>query len=339
MQPTGRNDFASLFSMLAVKSVCADDAAAESLTHTVEPTLGAFEVTTINMLMAYAAKANSTAQDGNSDHSPFTSALLANLFEPGLDIRLAFGRVRDQVLKSTDNRQQPFVYGSLGSGQVALVSSPSQPGAVTDDIEKTKADYTLINKIDTKSAWEVFLSQHPTGFYSDLARQRVATLNSSQPPPSPPSQVASVAVAPPPPASRQPSTEEQRAWDKIKDSSNESDFRDFIKKYPASVLANVARSHIDAIEHAAQAAARAAAQQAEQAADRARLCIGPCKTTPGRRGQTGSSNGPGSGTERQTGISRQDAFVLAELSLAAAGGIGFLRFAAKSLRRSIDGGR
>jgi hypothetical protein len=33
---------------------------------------------------------------------------------PGLDIRLAFGRVRDEVLKSTANKQEPFVYGSLG---------------------------------------------------------------------------------------------------------------------------------------------------------------------------------------------------------------------------------
>jgi hypothetical protein len=249
-------------------------------THAVEPTLGAFEVTTSNTLMAYAAKSGSTALDGNSDHSPFTSALLANLFVPGLDIRLAFGRVRDQVLKSTDNRQQPFVYGSLGSGHIALVSLPPQPAAVTDDIEKTKADYALINKVDTKGAWEVFLSQHPTGFYSDLARQRIAMLNSSQPQPSTPSQVATVADPLPPPAPRQPSTEEQRAWDKIKDSSNASDFRDFIQKYPTSVLANVARSHIDAIERAAQAAARAAAQQAEQAADRARLQSDGAKQHP-----------------------------------------------------------
>ena len=51
--------------------------------------------------------------------------LINNLFVPGLDIRLAFGRVRDEVLKKTANRQEPFVYGSLGAGTVALVPAPA----------------------------------------------------------------------------------------------------------------------------------------------------------------------------------------------------------------------
>ena len=52
-------------------------------------------------LVAYAAKQGLTAEDGKGDHSPFTTAILHNLPEPGLDIRLAFGRVRDEVLKIT----------------------------------------------------------------------------------------------------------------------------------------------------------------------------------------------------------------------------------------------
>jgi len=50
---------------------------------------------------------------------------LKNLPVPGLDVRLAFGRVRDEVLKITANRQEPFVYGSLGGGTVALVPAPA----------------------------------------------------------------------------------------------------------------------------------------------------------------------------------------------------------------------
>src|SRR6516165_8928411 len=78
--------------------------------------LGRVEPTSADTLIAYAAKAGSTADDGNSDHSPFTSAVLKNLTIPGLDVRLAFGRVRDEVLRATGNRQEPFVYGSLGGG-------------------------------------------------------------------------------------------------------------------------------------------------------------------------------------------------------------------------------
>jgi uncharacterized protein len=78
-------------------------------------------------LIAYAARAGSTAEDGIGEHSPLTTALLHNLTIPGLDIRLAFGRIRDEVLKITDNRQEPFVYGSLGGGIVSLVPQSSQP--------------------------------------------------------------------------------------------------------------------------------------------------------------------------------------------------------------------
>jgi uncharacterized caspase-like protein len=84
----------------------------------VEPTYG-------DTLIAYAAKAGSTAEDGDGDHSPFTTALLKHLTEPGLDIRLAFGRVRDDVLKATRKTQEPFVYGTLGGRDIPLV--PPRP--------------------------------------------------------------------------------------------------------------------------------------------------------------------------------------------------------------------
>ena len=61
--------------------------------------LGKVEPTSTDTLIAYAAKAGSTADDGDGLHSPFTTAVLKNLTVPGLDVRLAFGRVRDEVLK------------------------------------------------------------------------------------------------------------------------------------------------------------------------------------------------------------------------------------------------
>ena len=74
-------------------------------------------------LIAYAAKAGSHAQDGEGEHSPFTTALLKHLGEPGLDIRLALGRVRDDVRMSTGGQQEPFFEG-LGAENLSLVSKP-----------------------------------------------------------------------------------------------------------------------------------------------------------------------------------------------------------------------
>jgi hypothetical protein len=268
--------------------------------------LTAAEPTSINTLVAYAAKAGSQAEDGNGDHSPFASALMDNLFVPGLDVRLAFGRVRDEVLKKTGNRQEPFVYGSLGGGNVAIVPAPDQPEKVAgaSDGDGERSDYSLVEKIGTKGAWQVFLAQHPKGFYAELARAQITKLGgqinttasldtrpmvvastdsgernltvtqSAAAAPSAPQApvVASLEVQKKATTPTGPTSEEQRAWDKIKDSSNEADYQGFIKKYPTSVLADVAQSHVDAIERAAkeqaakvQAAKDAAAEAQRQA--------------------------------------------------------------------------
>src|SRR3954454_23388549 len=125
--------------------------------------LGKVEPTSTDTLIAYAAKAGSTADDGSGEHSPFTTAVLKNLTVPGLDVRLAFGRVRDEVLKVTGNRQEPFVYGSLGGGNISLVPPPQVPRETP--VGDIKTDYELVEKVGTARAWQVFLATHPNGFY------------------------------------------------------------------------------------------------------------------------------------------------------------------------------
>ncbi|HEY7090365.1 MAG TPA: caspase family protein [Tepidisphaeraceae bacterium] len=76
-------------------------------------------------LVAYAAKAGSKSFEGDGPNSPYATALLRHLAEPGLDIRIALGRVRDDVLAMTGGRQEPFIYGSLGGATIALVAPPA----------------------------------------------------------------------------------------------------------------------------------------------------------------------------------------------------------------------
>jgi uncharacterized caspase-like protein len=78
-----------------------------------------------NTLIAYAAKAGSFAEDGDSEHSPFALAIIKNLTTPDLDVRIALGRVRDEVFKSTAGHQEPFIYGSLGGDMVSLAPTLS----------------------------------------------------------------------------------------------------------------------------------------------------------------------------------------------------------------------
>jgi tetratricopeptide (TPR) repeat protein len=67
------------------------------------------------VLVAYAAKHGTTAEDGSTDNSPFAEALITYLEEPGLEINFMFRKIRDQVLSKTGRRQEPYLYGSLPS--------------------------------------------------------------------------------------------------------------------------------------------------------------------------------------------------------------------------------
>ena len=73
-----------------------------------------------NVLVAYAARDGTTALDGDGHNSPFTSALLHNIEQPGLEVTFMFRNVRDDVMEATRNEQQPFVYGSLSRKAIYL---------------------------------------------------------------------------------------------------------------------------------------------------------------------------------------------------------------------------
>jgi caspase domain-containing protein len=92
-----------------------------SSTRSIGRGLARVEPEATDTLVAFAAKAGSTALDGTAGNSPFARAIINNLTEPGLDVRIALGRVRDAVLQETSRQQEPFVYGSLGGSIIALV--------------------------------------------------------------------------------------------------------------------------------------------------------------------------------------------------------------------------
>jgi hypothetical protein len=97
--------------------------------------LAKIEEVSADTLVAYAAKAGSVSYDGDGVNSPYATALIRHLGEPGLDIRIALGRVRDDVVAMTGGRQEPFIYGSLGGSTIALVA----PGAVAKKVEPAAA--------------------------------------------------------------------------------------------------------------------------------------------------------------------------------------------------------
>jgi uncharacterized caspase-like protein len=157
---------------LIILDACRENPFARSMKRTIASRaigrgLAKVDVVNSDTLIAFSAKAGSTALDGDGKNSPFTTALLNHLATPGLDLRIAFGQVRDDVLKATANRQEPFVYGSLGGGTVSLVPAPEIP---VDRNTEARRDYELFERGATVDTWDVFLNLHPTGPYADLAR-------------------------------------------------------------------------------------------------------------------------------------------------------------------------
>lgn len=182
---------------LVILDACRDNPFARSMKRvTALRSLGrgliAVEPMKANTLIAYAAKGGSTAEDGDGENSPYARALLKHLPTPGLDLRQAFGLVRDDVMKATDNKQEPFTYGSLGGATVALVQTASlsttppetsavaAPPAATDQNAELRRDYEYAERVGTKGGWESFLKSHPTGFYADLARAQLSKLSAEQ---------------------------------------------------------------------------------------------------------------------------------------------------------------
>ncbi len=176
---------------LVILDACRDNPFATTMKRSIssrgiERGLGKVEPANPNTLIAYAAKAGSTASDGAGAHSPFTTALLVQLPVPGQDLRKSLGYVRDAVLKATDNKQEPFAYGSLGGDDMALVAAapkaspvPAQVSAL-DQNSQLRRDYELAAAINTKPAWDAFITNYPKGFYADLARAARGKLDSAQ---------------------------------------------------------------------------------------------------------------------------------------------------------------
>jgi uncharacterized caspase-like protein len=167
---------------LVILDACRDNPFSEKMkrsvaTRSIGRGLAKVEPSTTDTLIAFAAKAGAVASDGDGAHSPFSTALLRHIATPGLDLRLALGRVRDEVLNSTGRRQEPFVYGSLGGETVALVPQPVVP---VDPDAEARRDYEFAAQIGTREAWNSFLAVHGSGGYARLALAALDKLDAAE---------------------------------------------------------------------------------------------------------------------------------------------------------------
>ncbi|MEM6636423.1 MAG: caspase family protein [Pseudomonadota bacterium] len=149
-----------------------------------------------NTLVAYAAKDGTVASDGEGRNSPYANALLAGLRTPGLEVGKLFRQVRDDVLKATYSRQEPFVYGSLSAEDVylSLPKAPTRggieilpvtgnsdqpvdqtPPARTDSSAEI-AFWDSVKDSDNPAYIREFLRQFPNGLFAGIAAIKLEEL-------------------------------------------------------------------------------------------------------------------------------------------------------------------
>jgi uncharacterized caspase-like protein len=110
---------------LVILDACRNNPFEQSMTRSISTRavsrgLARVEPESADLLVAFASKAGTVAMDGEGKNSPFATALSKYLTEPGVDVRIALGKVRDEVVSVTNRGQEPFVYGSRRTGNRRL---------------------------------------------------------------------------------------------------------------------------------------------------------------------------------------------------------------------------
>jgi hypothetical protein len=159
-----------------------------------------------SVLVAFAAKHGTTADDGAGRNSPFTAALLHNLETPGLEINYLFRNIHDEVYGATQQRQEPYVYGTLSKAPVYLKPAtdpqPGPPQTSSANANEVALAWSAVKDTLYPVELEAFLGQFGKNeFYAALARNRLDQLKSRSVAPAPPvTRMEQQAKAEPPPS-------------------------------------------------------------------------------------------------------------------------------------------
>ncbi len=225
-------------------------------------------------LVAYAAAAGTTADDGTGRNSPYTSALLSYLEQP-LELGLLFREVRARVLEATAGRQRPHEYASLLGEHYLRAAVGAEPRAVEAALGLDRASRRLAQQGLTRAGfspgpadgvfgpatraairgWQTSRGATATG-YLDVAG--AAALGA----PVPSAALSTVATSPadvsaPLAAASVPAAELTRAemlfWESMRDSTNASDFEAYLARWPSGIYAPLATNRLAALREAASA--------------------------------------------------------------------------------------
>jgi uncharacterized caspase-like protein len=145
-------------------------------------------------LIAFASDPKSSALDGPTGaHSPFTEAFLAHLFDAGVPIDTVMSRVRNDVWEKTGHHQLPWVNTSL-IGEYELNPQPmsepaaegAKPVAAPSEFaaDPRQAQENLLwesaQHSNLSADYQAYLSAFPSGVFAQMAKNRIASMESAR---------------------------------------------------------------------------------------------------------------------------------------------------------------
>jgi hypothetical protein len=167
---------------------------------------------TAGTFVAYATEPGNVALDGTGANSPFTTALLSHIAEPGLAVDDIMMQVRVDVLDATQGKQLPWSESAL-TRRFQFKEGP--PSSVGRDFEQEYWD--RVKDTDNPDFLESFLRQFPNGRYAETARARVGRVRARK---------------------------EAADWETARSTDTIAALADFARRYPGSPRTGAARARL-----------------------------------------------------------------------------------------------
>jgi hypothetical protein len=129
-------------------------------------------------LLAYATAPGKLAADsgtGSTANGLYATYLARQLLTPGLPVEHVFKRVRESVVRDTQQQQVPWESSSL-QGEFAFVPGVATTAGAASDVEAAGelAFWNSIQAAERADEYRAYLRQYPRGRFAALAQSRAA---------------------------------------------------------------------------------------------------------------------------------------------------------------------
>ena len=126
------------------------------------------------LLIAYATDPGNVAYDGTGENSVFTKAIIDNIGAKGVEARIMFGRVRQQVILETRGAQIPWVEEAvLGehyfAGRAGVVN-------VGNAYSRELSLWREISAQSDVAVFENYIAEYPDGVFTAFATDRISMI-------------------------------------------------------------------------------------------------------------------------------------------------------------------